>query len=624
MSAEFMLITFVLFFAGAIAVPIASRLGLGSVLGYLIAGIAIGPLFSAIGVDVVALQHFSEFGVVMMLFLIGLEMNPRELWEMRSKIFVLGGLQLGLTTVAVMGVAMAVGLAWSVALAIGLVFALSSTAIVNQTLKEKGLSRSDGGQSSFAVLLAQDIAVIPMLALVPLLAIPELLEAMHHSDDHGGGHGEEGLSLSLIDGLAGWQTALVTLAAVGAVIVLGNYVITPLFRFVARARLRELFVSTALMVVIGIALLMTMVGLSPALGTFLAGVVLAGSEYRHELESDIDPFRGLFLGVFFITVGAGINFDLLFGSLGTVLGLTFGLIMLKSAVLLILARIFKLEGADKWLFGLGLAQAGEFGFVLLSFTVANGVIPADVSETLLLVVALSMLLTPALFILYDRVIAPRYAIDQDQEADEIESSSGVIIAGHGRFGGIVNRALSGAGFDTTVVDYSSEQLAMLRKFGLKVYFGDATRPDLLEAAGIGEAKILVIAIDGKEATTELTRYVCTTYPDVHVVARAYDRTHVYDLWSVGCRDIIRESYDGSIRMARSALEALGIDRLEATQMMETFEKMDRQMMVEVADLHDINIPIAENEAVHAKVNEMRADWEAQLKGSMDAIRGKGA
>lgn len=624
MSAEFMLITFVLFFAGAIAVPIASRLGLGSVLGYLIAGIAIGPLFSAIGVDVVALQHFSEFGVVMMLFLIGLEMNPRELWEMRNKIFVLGGLQLGMTTLAVMGISMAFGQAWSIALAIGLVFALSSTAIVNQTLKEKGLSRSDGGQSSFAVLLAQDIAVIPMLALVPLLAMPELLEALHHDDNHGSSHSEEGLNLSLIDGLAGWQAALVTLAAIGAVIALGNYVVTPLFRFVARARLRELFVSTALMVVIGIALLMTMVGLSPALGTFLAGVVLASSEYRHELESDIDPFRGLFLGVFFITVGAGINFNLLFDSLGSVLIMTLGLIILKSVVLLILAHIFKLEGADKWLFGLGLAQAGEFGFVLLSFTVANGVIPADVSETLLLVVALSMLLTPALFILYDRVIAPRYMLDQDQEADEIENTAGVIIAGHGRFGGIVNRALSGAGFDTTVVDYSSEQLAMLRKFGLKVYFGDATRPDLLEAAGIDGAKLLVIAIDGKEATTELTRYVCTNYPDVHVVARAYDRTHVYDLWSVGCRDIIRESYDGSIRMARSALEALGIDRPEATQMMEAFEEMDRQMMVEVADLHDIDTPFAENEAVLAKINEMRADWEAQLKGSMDAIRGKGS
>lgn len=619
MSAEFMLITFILFLAGAIAVPIASRLGLGSVLGYLIAGIVISPIFAALGVDVVALQHFAEFGVVMMLFLIGLEMNPRELWEMRSRIFVLGGLQIALTTAAVMGVAMALGQAWSVALAIGLVFALSSTAIVNQTLKEKGLSRSDGGQSSFAVLLAQDIAVIPMLALVPLLALPELIQ---HGAGHEGGHGEAALSLSLVEGLPGWQTALVTLAAVAGVIVIGNYVVTPLFRFVARARLRELFVSTALMVVVGIALLMTMVGLSPALGTFMAGLVLASSEYRHELESDIDPFRGIFLGVFFITVGAGINFGLLFGNLGMVIGLTLGLIALKSLVLLGLARVFGLEGGDKWLFGLGLAQAGEFGFVLLSFTVANAVIPAAVADILLLVVALSMLLTPALFILYDRVIAPRYAADQERAADEIDSPGGVLIAGHGRFGGIVNRALRAAGYDTTVVDYSSEQLAMLRKFGLKAYFGDASRPDLLEAAGIAEAKLMVIAIDGREAATELTRYVRETYPDLHVIARAYDRGHVYDLWSVGCRDIIRESYDGSLRMARSALEALGNERAQADEMMAAFEEIDRKMMVEVSELHDINVPIAENEAILTKINAERETWEAQLMGHMQAIRNK--
>lgn len=250
------------------------------------------------------------------------------------------------------------------------------------------------------------------------------------------------------------------------------------------------------------------------------------------------------------------------------------------------------------------------------------VIPAAVADTLLLVVALSMLLTPALFILYDRVIAPRYAADQEREADEIDSPGGVLIAGHGRFGGIVNRALSAAGYDTTVVDYSSEQLAMLRKFGLKAYFGDASRPDLLEAAGIAEAKLMVIAIDGRESATELTRYVRATYPDLHVIARAYDRNHVYDLWSVGCRDIIRESYDGSIRMARSALEALGNDRAQADAMMAAFEEADRQIMVDVAELHDINVPMAENEAVLAKINAERETWEAQLMGHMQAIRNK--
>ncbi|MDC1249764.1 cation:proton antiporter [Planktomarina sp.] len=627
MTPEFMLITFVLFFAGAIAVPIASRLGLGSVLGYLIAGIIISPLFTVMGVDIVALQHFAEFGVVMMLFLIGLEMNPRELWAMRGKIFIMGGLQISLTTIVVMAIALSFGQIWSVSLAIGLVFALSSTAIVNQTLKEKGLSRSDGGRSSFAILLAQDIAVIPMLALLPLLAMPELIEIrlveilvntdVHHEKDHG-----VSLSLSLVEGLNGWQTAVVTVLAVGGVIVLGRYAVTPLFRFVARAHLRELFVSTALMVVVGIALLMTMVGLSPALGTFLAGVVLASSEYRHELESDIDPYRGLLLGVFFITVGAGINFSLLFGSFVSVIGITIGLITLKAAVLLLLAVLYKLQGADRWLFSLGLAQAGEFGFVLLSFTVANAVLPKDLADILMLAVALSMLLTPAIFILYERVIAPRFAKAQAQKSDVIDSNAQIIIAGHGRFGGIVNRALGAAGYETTVVDYSSEQLEILRRFGMRVYFGDASRPDLLEAAGIREAKILVVAIDGKDTITELVNHVTKTYPNVHVIARAVDRNHVYDLYAVGCRDIIRETYDGSIRMARSALEALGATRSAAQRMMNAFEEVDREMLVETASLHDINVPVAENEAFIAKVNEMRDTWDPQLKGRMQAAASK--
>ena len=627
MTPEFMLITFVLFFAGAIAVPIASRLGLGSVLGYLIAGIIISPLFTVMGVDIVALQHFAEFGVVMMLFLIGLEMNPRELWAMRGKIFIMGGLQISLTTIVVMAIALSFGQIWSVSLAIGLVFALSSTAIVNQTLKEKGLSRSDGGRSSFAILLAQDIAVIPMLALLPLLAMPELIEIrlveilvntdVHHEKDHG-----VSLSLSLVEGLNGWQTAVVTVLAVGGVIVLGRYAVTPLFRFVARAHLRELFVSTALMVVVGIALLMTMVGLSPALGTFLAGVVLASSEYRHELESDIDPYRGLLLGVFFITVGAGINFSLLFGSFVSVIGITIGLITLKAAVLLLLAVLYKLQGADRWLFSLGLAQAGEFGFVLLSFTVANAVLPKDLADILMLAVALSMLLTPAIFILYERVIAPRFTKAQAQESDVIDSNAQIIIAGHGRFGGIVNRALGAAGYETTVVDYSSEQLEILRRFGMRVYFGDASRPDLLEAAGIREAKILVVAIDGKDTITELVNHVTKTYPNVHVIARAVDRNHVYDLYAVGCRDIIRETYDGSIRMARSALEALGATQGAAQRMMNAFEEVDREMLVETASLHDINVPVAENEAFIAKVNEMRDTWDPQLKGRMQAAASK--
>ena len=304
---------------GVVAVPIASRLGLGSVLGYLIAGIVISPVLALLHVDVVSIQHFAEFGVVMMLFLVGLELEPKLLWSMRARLLGLGGGQVGLTTLAVMAVAMMMGQVWTVALAIGLVMALSSTAIVLQTLGEKGLMKSDGGQSSFSVLLFQDIAVIPMLALVPLLALPELTEALSHAAH---GQDDHATSISLVAGLPGWGVALVTLGAIAAVVGAGSFLTGPIFRFIAAAQLRELFVATALMMVIGIALLMTLVGLSPALGTFLAGVVLANSEYRHELESDIDPFKGLLLGLFFMTVGAGINFGLLFDNLAVIVALT--------------------------------------------------------------------------------------------------------------------------------------------------------------------------------------------------------------------------------------------------------------------------------------------------------------
>ncbi|MEM9056321.1 MAG: monovalent cation:proton antiporter-2 (CPA2) family protein, partial [Pseudomonadota bacterium] len=363
----FLLLAFLFLIAGVVAVPIASRLGLGSVLGYLIAGIAISPLLNALHVDIVSIQHFAEFGFVMMLFLVGLELEPRMLWAMRDRLLGLGGLQVAVTAALITGIAMALGQPWSVALAIGLTLSLSSTAIVLQTLNEKGLMKSDGGQSSFSVLLFQDIAVIPMLAFIPLLALPELAGVVEAAAEHGGEDGHA--SMSLVEGMAGWQQALVTVAAIAFVAVGGHYLTRPVFRYIAMARLRELFTAFALLLVIGIALLMIAVGLSPALGVFLAGVVLANSEYRHELESNIEPFKGLLLGVFFITVGAAIQFDLLFANLGSVVAMTLGLMALKAAVLYALSRIFRVAGSDRWLFTLGLAQAGEFGFVLLSFTV---------------------------------------------------------------------------------------------------------------------------------------------------------------------------------------------------------------------------------------------------------------
>ena len=619
---DFLLLAFIFLVAGVIAVPIASRLGLGSVLGYLIAGIVISPILAWLHVDVISIQHFAEFGVVMMLFLVGLELEPRALWEMRHRLLGLGGGQIGLTTLLVTAAALALGQPMTYAIAIGLVLALSSTAIVLQTLNEKGLMRSDGGQSSFSVLLTQDIAVIPMLALLPLLAAPELVDALAHAADHGGDHGDgdHGASISLVDGLTGWQTALVTLAAIALVIGVGVFLTDPLFRMIAAAELRELFIAGALLFVIGVALLMTVVGLSPALGTFLAGVVLANSRYRHELESDIDPFWGLLLGLFFMTVGAGINFGLLGANLMTVIGLTIGLIVLKAFVLAVLARIFKLPGADKWLFTLGLAQAGEFGFVLLSFVVANAVLPKETADLLLLVVALSMLLTPLLFILYDRVIAPRYSVSQEREADDMPGGSKIIIAGAGRVGGLVDRILRAGGYPATCIDFNSRRLEILERFGVKHYFGDATRPDLLHAAGIDEAAVLIVAIDNREEITELVRYVAETHPKVHIIARATDRDHVYDLWFAGCRDIIRETYDSSLRMGRSALEALGLERDTAEQMIDIFNEMDRKAMIEVASTHVTGLAPHENEAYVEKVRELIPTLQAQAEADMDAVR----
>ncbi|MFT5930214.1 MAG: CPA2 family monovalent cation:H+ antiporter-2 [Oceanospirillaceae bacterium] len=615
---DFLLLAFVFLIAGVVAVPIASRLGLGSVLGYLIAGIVISPFLAWLHVDVISIQHFAEFGVVMMLFLVGLELEPKLLWSMRSKLLGLGGGQVLLTTLVVMAVAMLFGQVWSVSLAIGLVMALSSTAIVLQTLGEKGLMKCDGGQASFSVLLFQDVAVILMLALVPLLALPELVTALSHAavvaeGDH------DGTSMSLVDGLPGWGAALVTLGAIVTVIVAGSYLTGPIFRFIAVAQLRELFVATALLIVIGIALLMSLVGLSPALGTFLAGVVLANSEYRHELESDIDPFKGLLLGLFFMTVGAGINFSLLFDNFSIIVGLTVGLMALKIAVLYVLAVTFKLGGSDRWLFSLGLAQAGEFGFVLLSFTVSSAVIPADLADRLLLIVALSMLLTPALFILYDRIIAPRFSGLEEREMDTIEEKSEIIIAGHGRVGGIVSRILRGSGMSPTVIDFSSKQLALLKSLDVQVYYGDATRPDLLHAAGIADAKLFVIAINDKDQITELTKYVHHHYPDLHIVARAVDRNHVYDLWHAGCRDIVRETYDGSLRMGRSAIEALGYTRDQAQRMTDTFNDIDRQGMTAMAEHYDPAIPAFENEAYVASIKQFRNSWGADLTARMETI-----
>ena len=421
-----------------------------------------------------------------------------------------------------------------------------------------------------------------------------------------------------MDGLPGWLRALVTLGAIAAVVVGGSYLTRPIFRYVDQARLRELFTAAALALVIGIAVLMMAVGLSPALGAFLAGVVLANSEYRHELESDIEPFKGLLLGVFFITVGASIDFNLLGANLLTVLGLTVGLVALKAGLIAALGTIFRIEGGDRWLFGLGLAQAGEFGFVLISFSVGNNVLPQGVADMLLLVVALSMMLTPALFICYDRLIAPRFAAAQAQDPDEIDQSGTIIIAGHGRFGGVINRLLLAQGFKTVVLDHDSRQLEVLRTFGIKVFFGDATRPDLLHAAGIEQAQMLVVAIDNREQATQLVRHVATNHPHVHIVARAVARHHVYELYAAGCRDIIRDTFDSALRAGRSAMEAMGVHKFDALRRSRDFERTDRHALAELATVYDPDIPQHLNAAYVQRARELNDAQAEELRGEAKA------
>ncbi|HAS6241656.1 TPA: potassium transporter [Vibrio vulnificus] len=565
---------FIYLIAAVIAVPLAKRFGLGSVLGYLIAGVVIGPIVGLVGEETTTIQHFAEFGVVMMLFLVGLELEPKMLWAMRNRLLGLGGLQVAGTAGIIVAIAVYFGQVWTTALAIGLIFALSSTAIVLQTFNEKRLSKTEGGKNAFSVLLFQDIAVIPMLAFIPLLALPELVEQAQQSIQSASEHHEQ---LSLVAGLPGWAYGIVITLSIGVVIVGGHYLSRPIFRYVADSGLREIFTAAALMLVIGIAALMSLVGLSPALGTFLAGVMLANSEFRHELESNIEPFKGLLLGLFFITVGAGIDFTILFNKFGTIIGLTLAVMLLKALVLLALSFIFRIKGSDRWLFALSLAQAGEFGFVLLSFSVQNHVISTPLSQQLSLVVAISMFLTPGLFILFDRVILPKFATKFNERADDdIDEKGTVIIAGIGRFGQIVNRLLLSNGIKTVALDYQANQVDVMRQIGTQAYFGDVIRPDILHTAGIEEAAAIVVAIDNRDASVELVKQVKHAYPSVKVIARAFDRGHGYRLRQAGADVIESETYHSALEVGGQTMKLLGVHPFFVEQQKMRYKRVENR------------------------------------------------
>jgi monovalent cation:proton antiporter-2 (CPA2) family protein len=605
---------FIYLCAAVIAVPLAKRFGLGSVLGYLVAGVVIGPVVGLVGEETETLQHFAEFGVVMMLFLVGLELEPRMLWSMRNRLLGLGGMQVSLTTVAIMLIGLLFGIDWRIALTIGLILALSSTAIVLQTLKEKGLARTEGGRGAFSVLLFQDIAVIPMLALIPLLEIPELAEAasniaMQAAESHN--------QLDLISGLPNWVYAIVVLAAIATVVFGGFYLSRPLFRFVAQSGLREVFTATALMLVIGIAALMSLVGLSPALGTFLAGVVLANSEFRHELETNIEPFKGLLLGLFFITVGAGIDFTVLTEDWMLVAGIVTAVILVKAAVVYLLARIFGIGSSDRWLVTLGLAQAGEFGFVLLGFSLQNNVIPADLAELLALVIAISMFLTPALFIFFDRVLVPRFETTEEQrEHDVIDTKGRVLIAGIGRFGQIVNRLLAANNIETVVLDHDAKQVDNLRQLNIKSYFGDATRPELLETAGLEDVDLFVIAIDDRERAVELAHYLRQRCPRIAVLARAFDQIHYYQLKQAGAEYIIKETYHAALDMGCEALTRLGFLQFQAEQLRNTFIAIEDET---VEDMY-LSWESSADSGMSPDYRELFMQQEAAIRAAMQGDR----
>jgi monovalent cation:proton antiporter-2 (CPA2) family protein len=531
--------------AGIIAVPIFTRLGAGAVLGYLVAGIAIGPWGLRLITEASTVLHFAELGVVLLLFLVGLELNATRVWQLRRAIFGLGAVQLALTTAAVAAIAVALGQPLLIGLIAGMGFTMSSTAIGLALLGEKNLLPTPGGQASFAVLLFQDLAVIPLLLVLAFL----------------GGEAET----------FRWSHAAKALGFIVALIAAGRVLVRPALRYIAGTRLREVFVGFALFLVLGAAALAEAVGLSMALGAFLAGVMLAESEYRYELELDIDPFKGLLLGLFFIAVGMSVDLGLFVTIPHVILALTLAVVAVKMAILFGAARLFGYcHARDAGLFAVALSQVGEFAFVL--FTAAADVLPPATIAVLNAVVATSMLTTPLLMLLYSRY-AERVNPAPERAADVIDESNPVIVAGFGRFGQVVVRVLRGLGIRATVIDHDPEQIETVRRFGFKAYYGDATRMDLLESAGARKARLLLVAIDDPQAAMRMVKRVRQRFPALQVIARAHGRTDAYEYAELGVPSV-REIFGASLAAAQRLLVALGYDEQAAQRIVERFRDYD--------------------------------------------------
>ncbi|TNZ84552.1 glutathione-regulated potassium-efflux system protein KefB [Vibrio parahaemolyticus] len=582
-TSEFLQSSVVFLSAAVIAVPLAQRFGLGSVLGYLLAGVLIGPWGLRLISDVDAILHFAELGVVLLLFLIGLELNPKKLWQMRGPILGLGGAQVVVTTAVIGSIASLFGLSMQVSLVIGMGLALSSTAIALKVIEEQGLNGTETGQSGFAVLLFQDIAVIPMLAMLPLLA------------------GEQNVG--------SWFDAFTVLGSVVALLIGGHFLLRPLFRFVVMSGVRELFTVASLLVVLGISVVMQKLGLSMALGTFLAGVLLAESEYRHELEIAIEPFKGLLLGLFFIAVGMAVNLGLLALHPLEILGA----VVVKGLVLYALARAGRVREKARSRMAAILSQGGEFAFVIFTAASQEGILSKEQVAFLLVVVSLSMVTTPLLLMGQKKWFA--HTLNQEEESvtsHVVDRRPRVIIAGFGRFGQIVGRLMYANKIKVTVLESDASQIHLLRKYGYKVFYGDATQIDLLRAAGADKAEALVICTDSPDEVMAIVDICRTHFPNLKLLARARSRVEAYQLMSHGVQNYSRETFLGALDLGRQTLVELGMHPYQAKRAEAHFRKLDNAMLKDLLPQHN------EDKKLAQRAKEARKELEEIFGREMES------
>ncbi|WP_392536914.1 monovalent cation:proton antiporter-2 (CPA2) family protein [Legionella sp. 227] len=574
MNGHLMLNIFIFLAAASIMVPIASRFKLGSVLGYLIVGILIGPFGLKLIGNSQQIMNFGEFGVIMMLFLIGLELEPAMLWKLRKLIIGLGNLQVLLTTCVLIAVGLMLGLNWKATVTVSMALSLSSTALVLQMLQEKNLLKTAEGETSFAVLLFQDIAVIPILIIIPLLAQHESIQINPH---------EVSFMMHLPRGLH----AILVAAIIGAVILVGHYLSRHLFLIIAKTNLREVFTAFSLALVVGVTLLMESIGVSPALGAFIAGVVLANSQYKHAVDADIQPFKGLLLGLFFISVGMGMNFSLFSQKTMMIVGAVFTLIIIKAIILYFLGNLFDLTKLQSMGFAFALSQGSEFAFVLFEYAGSTKVISQEIEAFFTLVVALSMLATPFLMLLYHRFVIPKFmSVIPEREYDSFNEQNGIILAGYGRFGQIIGRLLNGENITITVLEKNPEQIELLRKFGYIGYFGDASRLDMLKSAGAEHAKLLIVAVGNVDANLKIVRLAKQHFPHLKIFARARNRRHAYELHRLGVNYFIRELFDSSLSMTKEVMKFLGYSHEDIQKKASAFRKHDETSLIQSFDFFE--------------------------------------